>query len=93
MAFVGGAVQEVWESPEPVRAGDGDYPFGDGDSLSYVTVETGWRLGVCVWSYAAHDVKGSASVLREINDLNLASALCKAVWHGGESAMAEPQAG
>jgi hypothetical protein len=36
-----------------------------------------------VWSYAAYQVKGSASVLREINELNMRSWLCKVVWRDG----------
>ena len=82
-AFVERSLQEVWESPEIVQDDDGDYPFGDEDAMSYVTVEAGSHLGVCVWSYAAFGVKGTAGVLREVNDLNMAAGLCKAVWHQG----------
>jgi hypothetical protein len=82
-AFVERSLQEVFQSPEVVQDGEGDYPFGREDSPSYITVDSGSRLGVCVWSYAAHNVKGSVRVLREINDLNMASWLCKAIWHDG----------
>ena len=36
-----------------------------------------------MWSDAAHGVKGGASVLREVNDLNMQSWLCKVMWLGG----------
>ena len=52
-AFVERSLQGVWESPELVQDDDGDDPFGAEDALSYVTVESGCHLGVCVWSHAA----------------------------------------
>ena len=82
-AFVERSMQEVLESPEVVQDGDGDYPFTDGSSMTYVTVEPAPGLGVCVWSYAARQVKGSARVLREVNDLNMGSWLCKVMWRSG----------
>lgn len=81
-AFVERTLQEVWEVPEIDEDDDGDYPYNDGISVSFVSVE-GPRLGVRVWSYAAHGVKGTASVLREVNALNVAASLCKATWSGG----------
>ena len=82
-AFVERCLQEMLESPEVARDGDGDYPFGDEALPSYVSVEPAPVAGVCVWSYAAHGVKGSAGVLREVNDLNMGSWLCKVMWcHG-----------
>ena len=83
VAFVERSLQQVWDSPEIVQDDDGDYPFGDGGATAYVTVEQEPGLGVCVWSYAAHGVKGAASVLREVNDLNRQSRLCKVMWLGG----------
>jgi len=82
-AFVERSMQEVLESPEVEPDEDGDYPFTDGSSMTYVSVDPEPGLGVCVWCYAAHQVKGSASVLREINELNMRSWLCKVVWRDG----------
>jgi hypothetical protein len=82
-AFVERSMQEVLESPEVEPDEDGDYPFTDGSSMTYVSVDPEPGLGVCVWSYAAYQVKGSASVLREINELNMRSWLCKVVWRDG----------
>jgi hypothetical protein len=82
-AFVERSLQEVWEEPEIVQDDDGDYAFGDDSRRAYVSVEPAPLAGVCVWSYAAHGVKGSASVLREVNDLNMGSRLCKVVWCQG----------
>jgi hypothetical protein len=82
-AFVEQSLQQAWGLPELVQDGDGDFPFGDGSTTAYVTVEPAPGLGVCVWSYAAHRVKGSLSVLREVNDLNMGSHLCKVMWRDG----------
>ena len=82
-AFVERSMQEVLEPPEVEPDEDGDYPFTDGSSMTYVSVEPEPGLGVCVWSYAAYQVKGSVSVLREINELNMRSWLCKVVWRDG----------
>jgi hypothetical protein len=73
----------VWELPEVVNDDDGDYPFGDESTTAYVTVEEEQGLGVCVWSYAALGVKGTVRVLREVNDLNISSRLCKVMWRDG----------
>jgi Putative bacterial sensory transduction regulator len=82
-AFVERSLQQVWESPGVVQDGDGDYPFGDESTTAYVTVEEELGLAVCVWSYAACGVKGTVSVLREVNDLNISSRLCKVMWRDG----------
>jgi len=82
-AFVERSLAEVWEEPEVVPDDDGDYAFAGLGPMAYVSVEPAPMLGVCVWSYAAHGVKGSASVLREVNDLNMGSTLCKVVWCQG----------
>jgi hypothetical protein len=82
-AFVERSLQQMWELPEVVKDGDGDYPFGDESTTAYVTVEEEQGLGVCVWSYAARGVKGTVRVLREVNDLNISSRLCKVMWRDG----------
>lgn len=82
-AFVERSLQQAWGLPESVHNGDGDFPFGDGSTTAYITLESPPGLGVCVRSYAAHQVKGSVSVLREVNDLNMGSALCKVMWRDG----------
>jgi len=82
-AFVERSLQEVWDSPKVVQDEDGDYPFGDDSMTAYVTVEREQGLGVCVWSYAARGVKGAVGVLREVNDLNIQSRLCKVTWRNG----------
>jgi hypothetical protein len=82
-AFVERSLQQMWELPEVVKDDDGDYPFGDESTTAYVTVEEEPGLGVCVWSYAARGVKGTVRVLREVNDLNISSRLCKVMWRDG----------
>lgn len=82
-AFVERSLQQVLGSAEVVQDDDGDYPFGEDETTAWVTVEPAPGLGVCVWSYAAYGVKGSVSVLREINALNIASRLCKVMWGNG----------
>lgn len=82
-AFVERSLQQVWGSSEVFKDADGDYPFGGEGLTAWVSVESSPGLGVCVWSYAAFGVKRSASVLREVNDLNLGSRLCKVLWRNG----------
>jgi hypothetical protein len=82
-AFVELSLQEIWESPQVIQDEDGDYPFTGGSATAYVSIDPEPKLGVCVWSYAAHQVKRSASVLRELNDLNAGARLCKVMWHDG----------
>lgn len=82
-AFVERSLQQVWGLEELVQDEDGDYAFGDDETTAWVSVESERELGVCVWSYAAYQVKGSLSVLREVNDLNMGSRLCKVVWSNG----------
>ena len=82
-AFVECSLVEAFNLEEVFQDEDGDYPFGDGSTRVYVTVEPAPGLGVCVWSYAAREVKGSMSVLREINDLNAQSRLSKVMWRQG----------
>jgi hypothetical protein len=82
-AFVERLMEQVMELPKVVPDEDGDYPFGEDGTTAYVTVEPAPALGVCVWSYAALGVKGTVKVLREVNDLNISSRLCKVVWRGG----------
>jgi hypothetical protein len=82
-AFVERSLVEAFELEEVVQDEDGDYPFGDGTTTVYVTVEPAPGLGVCVWSYAARGVKAGVSVLREVNDLNIQSRLGKVMWHNG----------
>lgn len=79
-AFVERSLQEVWEAPKVVGDDDGDYPYGEEGLIGFVSVEPAPVRGVCVWSYAAHGVKGTAGVLREVNDLNMGSWLCKVMW-------------
>ena len=82
-AFVERSLQEVWESSEVIQDEDGDYAYTDGIAMAYVSVDPEPRLGACIWSYAAFEVKGSASVLRELNDLNAGARLCKVMWQDG----------
>jgi len=82
-AFVERSLMQVLDVTEVLADDDGDYPFGDGETTSWVSVEPPPGIGVCVWSYAAHEVKGSVGVLREVNELNMGARLCKVMWRGG----------
>jgi len=83
-AFVERVLVEVFEPEEVIQDDDGDFMFGDETATAYVSVDPEPQLGVCVWSIAAHQVKGSASVLRELNDLNIGARLAKVIWFGGQ---------
>jgi Putative bacterial sensory transduction regulator len=82
-AFVERALQQVWGVTQVLQDDDGDYPFSQEGTTAWVSIESEAGLAVCVWSYAAHRVKGTLSVLREVNDLNTGSHLCKVMWRDG----------
>ncbi len=60
--------------------GDGDYPWSHGAAIGWVSVvDAGDGFMLRVWAHAAYDVKPSAKLLRELNDIqvrSLSTAVC-----------------
>ena len=63
---------------------DGDYPFEHESAIYYVSLlEAAGTWWVRVWSVAATGVRGTAPLLRELNEVTSSSPLVKAVWRKG----------
>lgn len=56
---------------------DGDVPFVHGTAIYYVTVRTDGRR-VKVWAHAVSGLKQTASLLREVNEVNMGLELSRA---------------
>jgi hypothetical protein len=73
---------EEWEVCRVTRDGDGDYPWAHGTAIGWVSVVgAGDGFMVRVWAHAAYEVKSSAKLLRELNDIQgrtLSTAICLA---------------
>jgi Putative bacterial sensory transduction regulator len=76
-AYVERLLTDQFEATELVVDDDGDVPFHSGSAACYVTVEERPVLGVRVWGMAALDIKPTAAVLREVNELNQRASLAK----------------
>ena len=59
---------------------DGDYPWSHGTAIGWVSVvETGDGFMVRVWAHAAYDLKSTAKLLRELNEIqgrSMSTAIC-----------------
>ena len=70
-------LQDIWNTRDVAVDEDGDYPFSFGTAACWVRVLTGPVPGVRVFATAVVDVKSSARLLAEVNDLNSRSAWVK----------------
>lgn len=77
-AYVERLLMDQFETTSLLVDADGDVPFHQGSSACYVSVVPR-PLGVRVWGLAALGIKGSAGVLREVNELNQRTDLAKVV--------------
>ena len=76
-------LQDLWEVCQVPTDCDGDYPFARGSATCFVRVERGDPQLVRVFGYAAVDLRRSAKLLAELNEI---SGRCRAVsvsWHAG----------
>lgn len=75
-------LQQIWERTELILDGGGDYPYRYGTASCWVSVKADPPV-VRVFGYAARDVKATAAVLREVNDLNARSRWTKVLLEAG----------
>ena len=68
---------------EPITDGDGDFPFRWGTAACWVSLQMAPRWRVQVFAHAAHGVKQSARLLREVNDVNARLVDGRVYWRGG----------
>lgn len=76
-------LQDVWEVNELGVDSDGDYPFRQGTAMCWVSPFGGPVPGVRVFAHAAHGVKPSGRLLREVNELNGRSTWARVVVANG----------
>ncbi len=76
-------LQDEWEECRVVRDGDGDYPFRHGSAACYVRVEETSPVLVRVFAHAVVDVRRTARLLAELNDLNASARSAHVYWAGG----------
>lgn len=80
---------DEWDVCRVYPDDDGDFPWSHGTAVGWVTVvDAGDRFMVRVWSHAAYELKSSAKLLRELNDIQLRS-LSTAISLSGHVAVVE----
>ena len=88
-------LQDIWEVCRVPVDDDGDYPFRAGVAACWVRVDAHAPILVRVFGHAVVDVKRSAGLLRELNDVNSRARTTSAAWDAGVvrvSAMVHPDA-
>lgn len=73
----------AWEVCRVEPDGDGDYPFRHGTAAGFVRIEAGPPLGVRVAAQAATDVRRTAKLLTELNELNAHARSVSTYWFDG----------
>lgn len=76
-------LQDSWEVPNLQVDDDGDVPFRAGVAAGWVAAVDGEPPLVRVWAHAAFGIKGTAAVLREINDINRRGCTARVYWDDG----------
>jgi hypothetical protein len=88
-------LQDIWQVCRVSMDDDGDYPFRAGVAACWVRVDSQVPVLVRVFGHAVVDVKRSAGLLRELNDVNGRARTTSAAWDAGVvrvSAMVHPDA-
>jgi hypothetical protein len=73
-------LQDIWGVWHLPVDDEGDYPFRAGVAACWVHVDTQLPVLVRVFGHAVVDVKRSAGLLRELNDLNSRSRTTSVAW-------------
>jgi hypothetical protein len=77
-------LQDVWEVPRVVQDRDGDYPFRFGTAACFVGITVGEVPTFArVWAIAVADVKKSAKLLAELNEINARTLTARIYWSDG----------
>ena len=76
-------LQDIWDTRELITDLDDDYPFRYGTAACWVSLLEGSNWGVRVFAHAAHGLKTSAKLLREVNALNVQSRWARLALHEG----------
>jgi hypothetical protein len=73
-------LKSIWERCELEVDGDGDYPFRSGNVAVWVSVVPSELPAVRVWSRAVHDVRRTAKLLVELNEMNSCARWVRIYW-------------
>jgi hypothetical protein len=73
-------LQDEWDCCRVEADFEGDYPFRNGTAAGWVSVLDSHPPMVRVFAHAAHGVKPSAKLFREINDMNNRLLSAHVVW-------------
>jgi hypothetical protein len=73
-------LQDEWDACRVEADGEGDYHFRNGTAAGWVSVLASEPPMVRVFAHAAHSVKPSAKLFREINDINNRTLSAQVVW-------------
>lgn len=76
-------LQDLWGVHHVGKDGDGNYPFASGTALCWIGVDPGKPLVVKAVACAAVDVKKSAKLFTELNDLNAGGRTTRIYWEDG----------
>lgn len=77
-------LQDEWDACRVHPDDDGDYGFRNGTAACWVSVLASEPVMVRVFAHAAHSIKASAKLFREINDINNRLLSAQVVWgHNG----------
>lgn len=76
-------LQDIWDTRELITDADDDYPFRFGTAACWVSLFDGPNSGVRVFAHAAHGLKSSAKLLREVNELNVQSRWARLALNDG----------
>lgn len=81
-AYVESLLREVWDG-DVVEDGDGDWPFRHGTAACWVAARPypSWRVEV--FAHVAFEVKQSARLLRELNEMNGLLVHGRVYWRDG----------
>ena len=81
-AYVESLLCEQWDG-DVSRDSEGDWPFRHGAAAGWVAVREYPYLRLEVFAYAAHGVKSSVKLLRELNEANRSLVDGRIYWYGG----------
>lgn len=76
-------LQDLWGSTELHVDDDGDYPFRSGTAACWVSVVEEPAPGVRVFGYGARELRRSADLVREVNELSSRHGFAKVVLVDG----------
>jgi hypothetical protein len=73
-------LQDEWDACRVEPDSDGDYPFRKGTAAGWVAVLNSDPPMVRVFAHAAHGIRPSAQLFREINDINNRTLSAQVIW-------------